>query len=71
MCTYLDAGLTLAIIAEDARDKRKRDRAQATARRALDRVLKLYRASELTENKRNVLEGKMLDLGAALERLAS
>ena len=71
MCTDLDAGLTLANIAKDASDKRKKARAEANARRALDTVLKLYRASELTEDERSFLEGKIADLRAALERLAS
>ena len=71
MCTDLDAGFTFANIAENASDKRKRDRAEANARRALDTVLKLYRASESTEDERSFLQTKIADLRVALERLAS
>ena len=71
MCIDLDAGLTLAKIAAGASDKRKRARTEANARRALDTVLNLYRASDLTENERSFLNGKIADLRAALERLVA
>jgi hypothetical protein len=56
MSTDLDAALKLAKIAEGASNKRKKDRNKANARRALDTVLKLYRASEGTEDERSFLD---------------
>lgn len=71
MLIDLDVGLTLAKIAGNASDSRKRTRNEATAHRALDTVLHLFSESELSDHERKVIEGKIAELRAALIRLGS
>lgn len=66
----LDTALTLVNIAEQTSNPSNRSRNQANARRALD-TMNLYRTTELTQDERRFLDGKIADLKSALERLAS
>jgi hypothetical protein len=69
MTIDLDAALTLARIAADATDARKRNRNTANARRALDTVEKLFKQSDLPDNERRFIKGKMAEVRAALRQL--
>lgn len=69
MSIDLDTALTLVTIAEQTSNPSKRSRNEANARRALDTILNLYRSTQLTQRERRLLDGKIADLEAALERL--
>lgn len=69
MSIDLDTALTLITIAEQTSNPSKRSRNEANARRALDTILNLYRTTELKQDERRLLDGKIADLKAALERL--
>lgn len=69
MSIDLDTALTLVTIAEQTSNPSKRNRNEANARRALDTILNLYRTTELKQDERRLLDGKIADLKAALERL--
>ena len=69
MSIDLDTALTLVTIAEQTSNPSKRSRNEANARRALDTILNLYRTTELKQDERRLLDEKIADLKAALERL--
>ena len=70
MSTDLDAGLTLANIAEGASDEKRR-RNEKNARRALSTVLRMYRESKLADDERKFIKTKIAELRVVLKRLGA